>query len=87
VESKGLKVYHGRGCQECNSTGYSGRTGIFEVMPITPNIERMILAGATNQELQAQAIKDGMLTLRQAALKKLKDGVTTVEEVLAETAG
>jgi type IV pilus assembly protein PilB len=87
VESKGLKVYHGRGCQECSNTGYSGRTGIFEVMPLTPNIERMILAGATNQELQAQAIKDGMLTLRQAALKKLKDGVTTVEEVLAETAG
>jgi len=87
VDSKGLKVYHGKGCQECSNTGYSGRTGIFEVMPITPNIERMILSGATNQELQAQAIKDGMLTLRQAALKKLKDGVTTVEEVLAETAG
>ena len=47
----------------------------------------MILSGATNQEMQAQAIKEGMITLRQAALFKLKEGVTTVEEVLAETTG
>jgi type IV pilus assembly protein PilB len=86
-EIKDLKTYEGRGCQECNNTGYSGRTGVFEVMPLTPTAEKMILTGATNQELQAQAIKDGMLTLRQAALKKLKEGITTVEEVLAETAG
>ncbi len=86
-EIKDLKTYKGRGCQECNNTGYSGRTGVFEVMPLTPTAEKMILTGATNQELQAQAIKDGMLTLRQAALKKLKEGITTVEEVLAETAG
>src|SRR3990170_2316798 len=85
--SKDLKIYHGRGCQECSSTGYSGRTGIFEVMPTTGGIEKMILSGATNQEMQAQAIKEGMITLRQAALFKLKEGVTTVEEVLAETTG
>lgn len=87
VESRDLKIYHGRGCQECSNTGYSGRTGIFEVMPVTPSIEKMILSGATNQELQQQAIAEGMMTLRQAALGKLKDGITTVEEVLAETAG
>ena len=86
-EAKNVKVYNGKGCQECGSTGYSGRTGVFEVMPVTPSIEKMILTGATNQELQAQAIKDGMMTLRQAGLEKLKKGVTTVEEILAETAG
>jgi type IV pilus assembly protein PilB len=86
-ESGDLEIYHGRGCQECSNTGYSGRTGIFEVMPVTSVIERKILAGATKKELQEQAVKEGMLTLRQAALLKLKQGVTTVEEVLAETTG
>ncbi len=85
-EIKNIKVYEGRGCAECNNTGYSGRTGIFEVMPISFAIERMILSKASSAEVKQQAIKEGMLTLRSAALEKLRQGITTVGEVLAVTA-
>ena len=85
-EVKDCKMYEGRGCTECNNTGYSGRTGIFEVMPISQTIERMILAKTSNLDIRQQAITEGMLTLRIAALEKLKHGVTTVAEVEAVTA-
>ena len=85
-EIKDLKVYEGKGCSACNNTGYSGRTGIFEVMPITSTIERMIVSRASSAEIRQQAITEGMLTLRTAALEKLKQGNTTVGEVLAVTA-
>ena len=81
----GIKIMEGKGCSECNNTGYSGRTGIFEVMNITPALEKLILSGASNQELKDQAVKDGMWSLRMAALDKLKKGLTTIEEVLAES--
>ena len=84
-EIKEVKVYEGKGCAECNNTGFSGRTGIFEVMPISPEIERMIVSGASSAEIKKQAIAEGMLTLRTAALEKLKKGITTVSEVLAVT--
>ncbi len=84
-EIKGLKVYEGKGCAECSNTGYSGRTGIFEVMPMSPTIERMILSKASSVEVRQQAITEGMLTLRIAALEKLKQGITTLGEVLAVT--
>lgn len=80
-----FKVFEGRGCQECGQTGYSGRSGIFEAMEITPAIEAMILRQAATSELREQAIKEGMLTLRTAGLAKIKSGLTTVEEVLAES--
>ena len=82
---KDLKAFKGRGCNECNNTGLSGRTGIFEVMPISHNIERMILAGASENELRDQAIKEGMLTLRMAAVDKMINGAISVEEVFATT--
>ncbi len=85
-EIKDLKVYEGRGCSECNNTGYSGRTGIFEVMPLTPAIEKMIISGASSADIREQAVTAGMLTLRAAALEKLKQGITTVGEVLSVTA-
>jgi type IV pilus assembly protein PilB len=85
-EIKEIKVYEGKGCAECNNTGFSGRTGIFEVMPISPEIERMIIAKASNPDIKQQAIAEGMLPLRLAALEKLKKGITTVAEVLAVTA-
>jgi len=84
---KTMKLYKGSGCNECNNTGYSGRTGIFEVMPISPTIEKMIVQNASTAELRQQAINEGMLTLRMAALEKLANGVTSLEEVLAETSG
>ncbi len=85
-EIKEIKVYEGKGCAECNNTGFSGRTGIFEVMPISPEIERMIIAKASNPDIKQQAIAEGMLPLRWAAVEKLKKGITTVAEVLAVTA-
>ncbi|KPK99652.1 MAG: type II secretion system protein GspE [candidate division Zixibacteria bacterium SM23_73_3] len=84
-EVKDLKVYEGKGCAECNNTGYSGRTGIFEVMPVSPDIARMILSNASSVDIREQATSEGMLTLRSAALEKLKKGITTVGEVLAVT--
>jgi type IV pilus assembly protein PilB len=85
-EVKDCKIYEGKGCNECNNTGYSGRIGIFEVLPISQTIERMILAKTSNLDIRQQAITEGMLTLRTAALDKLKHGVTTVAEVEAVTA-
>jgi type IV pilus assembly protein PilB len=84
-ERKSIQAYGPKGCQECNNVGYSGRTGLFEVMPISPSIERMILSGASTQEIKEQAIKDGMFTLRMAAIEKIKRGITSIDEVLAET--
>jgi type IV pilus assembly protein PilB len=86
AEVKGLKFYQGRGCSHCNNTGYSGRQGVFEVMPVTPRVRKMILDRGSTQSLKGQAVAEGMLTLRQDALLKLKAGITTVEEVLRETA-
>jgi type IV pilus assembly protein PilB len=85
-ESSGLKVFEPNGCPQCNNIGYSGRTGLFEVMPISPTIEKIVIEGASSSEIKAQAVADGMLSLREAGLEKLKLGITSVEEVVAETA-
>jgi type IV pilus assembly protein PilB len=76
-------VYEGQGCNECNGTGMIGRTGIFEVMRISSTIERMILDKISVPEIREQACKEGMLPLRQAALRKLKGGLTNIQEVVA----
>jgi type IV pilus assembly protein PilB len=83
--TKNLKAFKGKGCNECNNTGLSGRTGIYEVMPISHQIERMILANASESDLRDQAIADGMLTLRMAAVDKMINGLISVEEVFATT--
>jgi len=85
-EVQGMKIYEGKGCNNCNNTGYAGRTGLFEVMPITPAIEKMIVQNDSNADIRAEAIKEGMMTLRLAGLEKLRNGVSTIEEVIAETA-
>ncbi len=84
-QRKDIKICRGKGCTECNNTGYSGRTGIFEVMPITRALEALILSKASSLELREDAKTEGMLTLRDAAIDKLRQGITTVEEVLAAT--
>ncbi len=84
-EAAGLKIFEGKGCGHCNNTGYSGRTGLFEVMLITPMIEKMIVQGSSSAEIREQAVKDGMMALRSAGLEKLKNGITSIEEVVAET--
>jgi type IV pilus assembly protein PilB len=76
----------GKGCDTCGGTGYKGRAGLYEVMALTPELRRMILKGASTGELQEQAVKEGMLTLRMDGLVKIRKGITTLEEVVKETA-
>lgn len=78
-------VYEGRGCNVCGSTGYKGRVALYEVMPISDEIKELILAGASAMELKREAIRLGMDTLRMAGVNKLKDGVTTIQEVARST--
>ena len=75
----------GKGCTACYGTGYKGRVGLFEVMEITEGIRDLIMVGATAVEIKRKALEEGMLTLRMSGLEKIRNGVTTVEEVLRET--
>jgi type IV pilus assembly protein PilB len=75
----------GTGCDRCNSTGYRGRVGLYEVMEITEELRELILVGASGLELRRKSIDSGMITLRQSGLRKVKDGMTTLEEVVRET--
>lgn len=84
-ESHQLKTFKGRGCQTCNGTGYKGRVGLYEVMEVTDEIRELILIGASSLELRKRAIEDGMLTLRESGLHKIRNGITTIEEVVRET--
>ncbi|HEY5838103.1 MAG TPA: type IV-A pilus assembly ATPase PilB [Pyrinomonadaceae bacterium] len=84
-EAKTVKTYKGRGCPTCNETGYKGRIGLYEVMEITDEIRELILIGASALELRKKSIEDGMITLRESGLQKIKNGTTTVEEVVRET--
>jgi general secretion pathway protein E len=82
---KRVKVKEGEGCFECRGTGYLGRTGIFEILPIDEAVKNLIVQGADAPELKREATKNGMRTLRQSALRKLAEGVTTFEEVVRVT--
>lgn len=84
-EAGDFKMYEGKGCGQCNNTGYSGRTGLFEVMPISPAIDKMIVEGSSTVDIKEQAVTEGMISLRTAGLDKIKKGITTLEEVVAET--
>jgi type IV pilus assembly protein PilB len=84
-EAKSIKTYKGRGCPTCNDTGYKGRIGLYEVMEITDEIRELILIGASALELRKKSIEDGMITLRESGMQKVRSGVTTLEEVLRET--
>jgi type IV pilus assembly protein PilB len=75
----------GKGCDYCNQTGYKGRVGLYEVMEITEEIRELILVGASALELRRKAIDEGMITLRRSGLLKVKEGITTIEEVARET--
>ena len=75
----------GKGCTDCHNTGYKGRVGLYEVMEITDELRELILVGASSLELRKRAIEDGMITLRGSGLVKVKDGLTTLEEVVRET--
>ncbi|MFO7889357.1 MAG: GspE/PulE family protein [bacterium] len=80
-----ITLYQGKGCETCNYTGYAGRTAIFEVMVITKNIAKKIHTGVSTEELFSIARDEGMNSLQQSGIEKLKAGITTVEEVLRTT--
>ncbi len=84
-EVAGKKFYYGRGCDRCNNTGHRGRTGIYEFMPMNDEIRDLIIANASTEELRNTSRKYGMSTLREAGLRAIYNGVTTIEEVVRET--
>jgi type IV pilus assembly protein PilB len=84
-EARQLKTYKGLGCAKCNNTGYKGRIGLYEVMEVTDEVRELILIGASALELRKRAIEDGMITLRESGLHKIRSGLTTLEEVVRET--
>lgn len=84
-EAKTVKISKGKGCSNCNNTGYKGRTGLYEVMEIDDDIRELILVGASALELKKKAIEKGMITLRRSGLIKASQGITSVEEVARET--
>ncbi len=84
-DARALKTYKGKGCSTCNNTGYKGRIGLYEVMEVNDDIRELILIGASSLELRKKAIEDGMITLRESGLHKIRAGLTTLEEVVRET--
>ena len=84
-EAEPITIRKGRGCSNCGDTGYRGRTALYEVMRMTDELRDLVLAGGSATELKQQAMDDGMVTLRQAGITKVRAGETTVEEVLRVT--
>jgi type IV pilus assembly protein PilB len=84
-DAKTVVPNRGKGCEKCNNTGYKGRVGLYEVMEVTEELRELILVGASGLELRRKAGDEGMITLRQSGLRKVKDGVTTIDEVVRET--
>ena len=84
-DAKSLKTFKGKGCSTCNNTGYKGRIGLYEVMEVNDEIRELILIGASSLELRKKAVEDGMITLRESGLQKVRSGLTTLEEVVRET--
>ncbi|MFM7297195.1 MAG: GspE/PulE family protein [Planctomycetota bacterium] len=82
---RGATFYYGRGCDQCHQTGYRGRTGLYEVMLMSEELRRIVLADGSTAELRAAAIRNGMRPLRQSGLVAVSEGRTTIEEVLRET--
>ncbi len=85
-DAKGATFFEGAGCVDCSNTGYRGRQGVYEVMNMSPKVRDLVLERSSAGEIKKLAIEEGMLTLRRDALEKLKRGLTSVEEVLKETA-
>jgi type II secretory ATPase GspE/PulE/Tfp pilus assembly ATPase PilB-like protein len=76
-----IKFYKGKGCDDCNQSGYSGRIGIYEVLPVTEKLRDLIIQKPTSEELLKMAISEGMITMLQDGIDKVSSGLTTIEEV------
>jgi type IV pilus assembly protein PilB len=84
-EARTLKLFKGRGCDRCNGTGYKGRIGLYEVMEVGDDLREMVLSGASSYELRERAKEQGMVTLRMSGVQKIREGMTSIEEVVRET--
>ena len=84
-ELDSLNLYTAKGCPECNGLGYKGRVGFFELMEVTDEVAKAIQAEVSEEQLRKIAVQEGMYTLREAALQKAREGVTSLEEVLRRT--
>ncbi len=84
-EARTVKLFRGLGCEMCNNTGYKGRIALFEVMPVDDDMRELILSGASAYDLRQKAVQNGMVSLRKSGLQKVRDGVTSLEEVARET--
>jgi type IV pilus assembly protein PilB len=82
---EGVQLYKGRGCERCKGSGYAGRVAILEVLPISHEIHRMIVQRSSAQEIGKVAVEEGMKTLRVAGLDKVREGISTLEQVLVCT--
>jgi type IV pilus assembly protein PilB len=85
TDAKALKLFRGKGCERCGGTGFKGRIALFEVMDVDEGIRELILSGGSANELRQQSLENGMMSLRSSGLQKIREGVTTLEEVLRET--
>jgi type IV pilus assembly protein PilB len=83
--SQGLKFYRGKGCKECKNTGSIGRLGIYEMLAMTPEMEKIIHTSITDSEIEKEAKKQGMVTMKQDGIVKALQGLTTIEEILRVT--
>ncbi len=84
-DAKAVVPNRGKGCGKCNNTGFKGRVGLYEVMEVTEELREMVLVGASAMDLRRKAVEEGMTTLRQSGLRKVKEGITTIDEVVRET--
>jgi type IV pilus assembly protein PilB len=84
-EVRGKKFFYGKGCDRCNNTGHRGRTGIHELVIINDELRDLISVGTSTDQLRAACRKQGMTTLREAGLRAIFNGVTTIDEVVHET--
>jgi type II secretory ATPase GspE/PulE/Tfp pilus assembly ATPase PilB-like protein len=77
-----LKLFRGKGCKECGDTGFLGRIGIFEVLPVSDAVAKLVLSHADANEIEKRAVEEGMITMKQDGYLKAIEGLTTIEEVL-----
>ena len=80
-----IELQAGKGCRQCRNTGFSGRCGIFEIFPVSDEINRMICNEASEADIRKQAVKEGMTSLKEDAWRKVLDGITTYEEAARVT--
>ena len=82
---EGKSIFYGKGCPHCRNSGYSGRTGIFEIMEIKQNIRKLIYENANQEQIREACLADGMVSLRAAGIRKALNGITTLSEVKRAT--